>query len=355
MRLLWQAILIPLSYRQIVLEPSAKAIDLFRNSAAASRPDLLAEISHFCVDPRAIVKATRRFLRVPDDDLDMLRLLETIPRICSASVLWSSKDCSSKRPSTRSRPAILQLVLVGPETESETAPIPAFDNYFDLSFVTRLEIIAAHCTPWPAYLGHSSLPALVDLRLSGLYESDEEPVRTILQAVGRNLRRLHLFCGVDMRLFIVSQPLALSDLCPALADLGCDELTCQAFSRATSQQTGRRINTLLLEEPRRITFERIQARDSLLAWLGSETMASDWFNFIVHIRPRVVTLVGAGHDASLWADSDVRAARKVACLLRREVCDIILEDGLGHVIEPLEDSCALLPVSAGSPRSYPDD
>jgi hypothetical protein len=158
-----------------------------------------------------------------------------------------------------------------------------------------------------------------------------------------------------MRLFIVFQPLALSDLCPALADLGCDELTCQAFSPATSQQTGRRINTLLLEEPRRITFERIQARDSLLAWLGEGSTASYWFICIVHIRSRVVTLVGAGHDASLWADSDVRAARKVACLLRREVCDIILEDGLGHVIEPLEDSCALLPVSAGSLRSYPDD
>jgi hypothetical protein len=148
MRLLWQAILLPLIYRQIVLEPSAKGIDLFRNSAAASRPDLLAEVSQFCVDPRAIREAAQQFLGVPKENFDMLRLLETLPRICSASAFWSSKDCSSKRPSTRSRPAVLHLILVGPETESETAPIPAFDNYFDLSFVTRLEITAALCTPF---------------------------------------------------------------------------------------------------------------------------------------------------------------------------------------------------------------
>ena len=239
---------------------------------------------------------------------------------------------------------VLQQTLVGLESFGDGDIVPlSLSRYFDLSAITRLDISAPGDAPWPVYLAPLSFPALIDLRCIGLEGDGIDCVQTILQSLGLNLRRLHLFSGDLANGF---GQLDLPTFCPFLTELGWNETTCEAVTIRDGWPDGRRLDSLLLSPPVPRSFgstgkapARVNMSEWLDIWLDEKESASFWFSQTIVLRPQVACFGQPQPDSSLWSDYSPKRAREFARRLAADGRDIKIEDGLGRTIEPLDYPC----------------
>lgn len=328
-----QSIVLPLLYRDVVLGPYTQDIAGFLLLPRATRPDLLQVVRRLCFDIRKM-KASQHTLLLGILSRERDALLRMLPQLQSTSVFWSSLWFATRdvQSTTQLRIPALQVVLLGPiKTPSLKIPsLPSLSARFDLSVITRLEISAFNDAPWPAYLSPVSLPALTDLRFNGFEGSDLSHVQEILQSVGQNLRRLHLFCseGLD-----ASSRLDLPSLCPSLTDLGWNDDTCEAIEVGHGWPN-RRLDSLLLNSPQALASRsRGRSKREHFDWLHGDISSYDWFLQAISLRPHTV-IFGHEPDSRLWSYHGPHRARRLAHLLSTAGRDIKLEDSLGRRIKP---------------------